>query len=127
MPYKYLTSIDMVPYLSEREKERLKDVEKVFRFRATDYYLNLIDWDDPEDPLRKIIIPHERELERWGKIDPSQESLYTVMPGVEHKYPQTVLILASPACAGICRFCFRKRIFMKKYLQIVKNFPKLIE
>lgn len=126
MPYRYLTKIDMVPYLSEKEKERLRKVEKVFRFRATDYYLNLIDWNDPEDPLRRIIIPQERELEPWGKIDPSRESLYTVMPGVEHKYPQTVLVLASPACAGICRFCFRKRIFMKKYLQLVKNFPQLI-
>lgn len=126
MPYRYLTRIDMVPYLSEKEKERLRKVEKVFRFRATDYYLNLIDWNDPQDPLRKIIIPHERELERWGRIDPSRESLYTVMPGVEHKYTQTVLVLASPVCAGICRFCFRKRIFMKKYLQFVKNFPQLI-
>ncbi|MCD6383183.1 MAG: KamA family radical SAM protein [Thermoplasmata archaeon] len=127
MPYKYITSLDNVPHLSEEMKKKLRKVEKVYRFRATDYYLSLINWDDPDDPIRKIVIPHEHELEPWGYIDPSNEKNYTVMPGVEHKYPQTVLILASNVCAGICRFCFRKRIFMKEYMEFVRNFPQLID
>jgi KamA family protein len=34
------------------------------------------------------------------------------MPGLQHKYSDTAIMLASDVCGGLCRFCFRKRIFM---------------
>ncbi|MEJ2649958.1 MAG: radical SAM protein, partial [Sedimentisphaerales bacterium] len=58
------------------------------------------------------IIPNIDELEDWGRLDPSDEHTYTVMPGMEHKYNSTVLMLVSNVCEGICRYCFRKRLFI---------------
>ena len=49
-----------------------------------------------------------------GRLDPSDEKAYSVMPGLEHKYNSTALLLASNICDGICRYCFRKRVFIWK-------------
>ncbi len=83
-----------------------------FAFRATDYYLTLIDWDDPSDPIRRLIVPHTDELDGWGRLDASNEASNTVVPGLQHKYPDTVVMLCNKICAGFCRYCFRKRLFM---------------
>jgi len=105
----------------------LKKVTDTFAFRANDYYLSLIDWDDPNDPIRQIIIPHIRELEEWGRLDPSSEETYTVLPGLEHKYNSTVLLLISNTCDGICRYCFRKRVFMEPHKEYLRDLPAALE
>ncbi|NQT04019.1 MAG: KamA family radical SAM protein [Planctomycetes bacterium] len=111
---KYLTRIEQLEQLSEQERTRLKKVTETFSFRSNDYYLSLINWDDPEDPIRTIIIPHSHELEKWGRLDPSDEESYTIIPGLEHKYNSTAVLLISNVCEGICRYCFRKRVFIDK-------------
>ena len=90
----------------------LQQVVDKFAFRANDYYLNLIDWTDPEDPIRKIIIPDINELNNWGDLDPSNEASNTMARGVQHKYRHTVLLLCNEVCGGYCRYCFRKRLFL---------------
>ena len=112
---KYLTKIEHLDKLSDQEKSDLQKVCDKFRFRANDYYLSLIDWDDPNDPIRQIIIPHTKELEDWGDLDPSNEKAYTIMPGLEHKYNSTAILLVSDVCDGVCRYCFRKRLFIEKH------------
>jgi lysine 2,3-aminomutase len=109
---KYITKIEQLDRLSEREIADLKKVTEKFSFRCNDYYLSLIDWDDPADPIRRIVIPHVQELDEWGRLDPSDEQAYTVIPGLEHKYHSTALFLVSNICDGICRYCFRKRVFI---------------
>ena len=109
---KHQFNIEQLEQLSEQEKARLKEVTETFPFRSNDYYLSLINWDDPDDPIRKIIIPHSHELEKWGRLDPSDEESYTIIPGLEHKYNSTALLLVSNVCEGICRYCFRKRVFL---------------
>lgn len=118
---KYITDIRRVTHLAPGERERLKDVTNRFAFRANDYYLSLIDWDDPDDPIRKIAIPDTAELEEWGSLDASEERSYTVLPGLEHKYDQTALLLVSDLCAGYCRYCFRKRLFMKATEEVARD------
>jgi KamA family protein len=98
--------------LSPRERESLRAVVDKYPFRASDYYLRLIDWSDPNDPIRQLIVPHPDELTDWGKLDASNENSVTVADGVQHKYPDTVLLLCSGMCGAFCRFCFRKRLFM---------------
>jgi lysine 2,3-aminomutase len=109
---RYLQDLSAVVGLSARERRLLEPVAEHFPFRATDYYLDLIDWNDPDDPLRRIIVPQAEELFTWGSLDASDEAAITVRPGVQHKYPHTVLLLCNHACAGYCRYCFRKRIFL---------------
>ncbi len=113
MSIKYITDLSKIEWLSEDERKRLERVVEIFPFRANDYYLSLIDPSDPNDPIRKIVIPSEEELVDWGSLDPSDEKSYTKIKGLEHKYPDTVLLLVSQVCGGICRYCFRKRLFLK--------------
>ncbi|MDD5087166.1 MAG: KamA family radical SAM protein [bacterium] len=114
----YVTRLENVPQLSRDERNQLKAVLERFAFRATDYYLSLIDWNDPADPLRRLILPSVDEIEPWGEADPSHEADFTVAPGLEHKYGPTALLLASRVCAGCCRYCFRKRIFVNENAEV---------
>jgi KamA family protein len=118
---KYVTKIEQLKQLSERERAELKEVADKFDFRVNDYYLSLIDWDDPEDPIRRIVIPNRRELEEWGRLDPSNEKRITIMPGLEHKYHSVVLFLVTNKCEGICRYCFRKRIFIEPERESIQD------
>lgn len=112
---KYLNSIDELDNLVEldpKERKMMEEVSDKFPFRANDYYLSLINWKDRQDPLRKIILPDATELDGGGCLDPSCEKDFTRKPGLQHKYDQTSLLLLSDVCGGICRFCFRKRLFI---------------
>ena len=109
---KYVRKLDKIEQLSAEERDRLGPVADRYVFRANDYYLDLIDWDDPHDPIRQLIIPREEELTEWGKLDASNEESVTVARGVQHKYVDTVLLLCNEVCGAYCRYCFRKRLFM---------------
>lgn len=117
----YLTNITRLKELTPDERHELRPVVDKFIFRSNSYYQALIDWDDPDDPIRRIIIPLAGELENWGELDASNEEAYTVVPGLEHKYSDTALLLANDTCGGYCRFCFRKRLFMDDNDEVVRN------
>jgi len=59
--------------------------------------------------LKLIVEPSLRELDGKGEVDTSGEAQNTVVPGLQHKYPQTGLLLVTEQCAAFCRYCFRKR------------------
>jgi len=109
---RYVRKIEHIPQIPPEERERLKGVAQRYVFRANDYYLGLINWNDPADPIRHLIIPREDELNDWGRLDASNEQAVTVTRGVQHKYPNTVLLLCNEVCGAYCRYCFRKRLFM---------------
>ena len=46
---KHLIKIEQLEQLSKQERTRLKEVTETFSFRSNDYYLSLINWDDPDD------------------------------------------------------------------------------
>ena len=118
---KYITSLRNVPQLDRQEKRDLKPVREHFAFRTNEYYQSLIDWEDPNDPIRRIIMPDIAELDDWGDLDASCESSYTKVPGLEHKYDSVALLLVNDVCGGYCRFCFRKRLFMDHNDEVVKD------
>lgn len=108
---KFITSIEQINQLSPKEKVAIQSITDRFDFRANDYYLSLINWEDPNDPIRKIIIPNEGELLEYGNWDACDEESNYVVPGCQHKYGATALLVVSEVCGALCRFCFRKRIF----------------
>ena len=112
-PVRYVRTLDQVTQLSSDERASLQTVAEKYAFRANDYYLGLIDWEDPFDPIRQLVIPRPEELNDWGKLDASNEAVVTVTQGVQHKYTDTVLLLCSEICGAYCRYCFRKRLFMQ--------------
>ena len=124
---KYITKLELVNKLSEKERKELKRVTEKFAFRTNDYYNSLINWEDPEDPIRKIVIPTTEELEVWGKLDASNESKYMKVHGLEHKYPDTALLLVTDVCGIYCRFCFRKRLFMNDNDEVARDVSEGLE
>ncbi|APO47201.1 KamA family radical SAM protein [Paenibacillus xylanexedens] len=108
---KYIRSINDINQLSTEIKQSLNPVTDKFVFRINEYYMNLIDWNDPNDPIRKIVIPSEDELQEYGRWDSSDEELNYVAPGCQHKYATTALLIVSEVCGAYCRYCFRKRLF----------------
>ena len=92
------------------EAEVMNKITEQYPMLTNDYYLSLIDPADPEDPIRKLSIPSAWEIEEGGDEDTSGEGDNTVVPGMQHKYRQTALILSSNACYMYCRHCFRKRM-----------------
>jgi KamA family protein len=95
---------------SDEELAGMRDVTNFFPMSIPRYYLGLIDPDDPADPIRKMCIPATGGLDREGLLDQSGEASNTVLPGMQHKYRQTVLILTSNQCGMYCRYCFRRRL-----------------
>lgn len=119
---KYINKLSQVPELSDEEHGRMEKVAEFFKFRTNSYYLSLINWDDPDDPIKKLILPDEEELaDTVSLLDASHEAAVTVAPGTEHKYTTTGLILVSRVCGAQCRFCFRKRIFMPDNTEITPD------
>jgi len=85
----------------------ITQVTKRYPMRITQYYLSLIKYC--EDPIWRQCVPDSKELlEDNLKIDPLNESSFSPIPGLIHRYPDRVLLLVSSSCATICRFCLRK-------------------
>ena len=119
---RYIKNLEAIPALAASGNlDRLNEVTKKYVFRTSDYYLDLIDWNDPADPIRQLIIPRPEELDSWGELDASNEAAVTVEHGVQHKYHDTVLLLCNEVCGAYCRYCFRKRLFMNDNEEVNKS------
>ena len=124
---KYLTKLEQIPQLSAIERKQLERVNELFIFRSNEYYQSLIDWNDPDDPIRRIVVPDTQELSGWGELDASNEEKFTKVKGLEHKYTSTALLLVNEVCAAYCRFCFRKRLFMDENEEVTKDISEGLE
>jgi L-lysine 2,3-aminomutase len=100
--------------ISRAEKTRLKRIIDRHPMSITKYYASLIDWNDPDDPLRKMTIPSDGELDISGIYDQSGEQQSTKLTGLQHKYTRTALLLTTNMCTTYCRYCFRKRLVGRK-------------
>ena len=96
--------------LTPNTTKKLEQITKAHPMRISPYYLSLIDWNDPGDPIKKMSVPCEEELNLEGIYDTSGEAENTKMPGLQHKYSETALILATNRCAMYCRHCFRDSV-----------------
>jgi lysine 2,3-aminomutase len=123
---RYINKLDQITGLSEADKSQLKPVAEKFAFRTNDYYQSLIDWNDPHDPIRRIVMPDIQELDEFGELDASNELSYTVVKGLEHKYQDTALLLVNNVCGAYCRFCFRKRLFTDGNDEVVNDVTEAV-
>ncbi|GAI10398.1 unnamed protein product [marine sediment metagenome] len=92
--------------LSDDVERKLKRIIQRHPMRITPYYMSLIDWDNPSDPIKKMAVPSLEEFNLEGSYDTSGEAENTKLPGLQHKYSETALILATNRCAIYCRHCF---------------------
>ena len=97
--------------LTESERKALS-VPGLFRVDVTPYFVSLINPDDPNDPIRKQIIPTDVEMAPFTSMmeDSLAEDAHSPVPGLVHRYPDRVLMLVTTQCASYCRYCTRSRI-----------------
>jgi lysine 2,3-aminomutase len=83
-----------------------------FRVDVTPYFASLMDRDDPSCPIRRQVIPTDRELVPFeaAMADSLAEDAHSPVPGLVHRYPDRVLMLVTTQCASYCRFCTRSRM-----------------
>ena len=113
--------------LSSKEERKLRQITQRHPMRVTAYYMSLINWDDPDDPVRKMAIPSLNEFSLQGSYDTSGEAENTKLSGLQHKYSETALILATNKCATYCRHCFRKRLVGLQTKEIIERFEDAAE
>jgi lysine 2,3-aminomutase len=103
--------IDKILPLSDSEKKAL-NTTGLFRVDITPYFISLIDPNDPNDPVRKQVIPVAEELQSFTAMmeDSLAEDRHSPVPGLVHRYPDRVLMLVTTQCASYCRYCTRSRI-----------------
>jgi lysine 2,3-aminomutase len=97
--------------LTESERKALR-APGLFRVDITPYFISLIDPEDPQDPIRKQVVPTSEEMVPFTAMmeDSLAEDRHSPVPGLVHRYPDRVLMLVTTQCASYCRYCTRSRI-----------------
>ncbi len=90
-----------------------REAARAFPFLFPESALSRIRKGDPNDPLLKQFLPNPNELDVVAgfEADPLREQgelAYPDAPCLLQKYAGRVLTLTTNACAGRCRFCFRR-------------------
>lgn len=123
--------------LSEQRKKDIISVDEKYRLRISDYYFDLIDWEDENCPIYKQCIPDIQELEEHVgySSDPLNEGQYEKVPFLVHKYYSRAAFMCSNFCYMHCRHCTRKNTVMSSpiadrdalpaALEYVKDHPQL--
>jgi lysine 2,3-aminomutase len=96
-------------------RERLPQLAKVgarYAVAITPALAELIDRDDPNDPIARQFAPAEAELvaSPGESADPIGDEAHSPVRGVVHRYPDRVLLKVTHTCAVYCRFCFRREM-----------------
>ena len=95
--------------------EALADLEKVavrYAVAVTPAVAELIDINDPFDPIARQYIPSAEELiaQPNENADPIGDHTHSPIDGIVHRYPDRVLFKLVHVCAVYCRFCFRREM-----------------
>lgn len=127
-----ITSVDGLEEYISLNTQEAKDIREVadrHPMNIPRYYLELINPNDPDDPIRKLAIPSTDELILAGSMgettgDPYGDDKHDKGNGILHKYPYTALVVATEYCSMYCRHCFRKRMVGLPNDQTVKSFQE---
>ena len=98
--------------LSDDERQALTEGGSMLPVGITPYYMSLLDRHDAMQPLRRTVVPVTKEFTRTiGEADdPLGEDGHSPVPGLVHRYPDRVLLLALDFCSTYCRYCTRSRV-----------------
>ncbi len=79
--------------------------------RISKSFLSLIDPNDPNDPIRRQVVPTASEniSGNCESCDPQQETSHSATGRLIHRYKSRVAFLVTDVCLMYCRHCFRRR------------------
>ncbi|AHA28058.1 lysine-2,3-aminomutase-like protein [Candidatus Liberibacter americanus] len=97
------------------DKKQLDELQKVsdkYSVGLTSTIFNLINPDNPIDPIARQFIPRIEEMNRLPeeREDPIGDISHSPVKGIVHRYPDRVLLKILHICPVYCRFCFRREI-----------------
>ncbi|HLO88678.1 MAG TPA: KamA family radical SAM protein [Nostocaceae cyanobacterium] len=109
--------------LTPSETQGLTIAPDKFAVSVTPYFAALLDPEDANCPLRIQVIPRQEELSvsPGDMIDPCGEDHKSPVPGLVHRYPDRVLLLALDSCAAYCRYCTRSRLVSQGEMYPIKR------
>lgn len=125
---------------SHESLEAIGALEAEYKLAIPPYYFSLIDPDDPTDPIRLQSVPSPEEHENpsgYELEDPLEEDQDSPVPGLTHRYPDRVLLVATHVCTMYCRYCTRKRATMvrggwdaisrddERMIEYIRNHPQV--
>lgn len=96
--------------ISQEEYENIKKVGEKYRFAITPYYFSLIDFDNPNCPIKLQSFPNIEELGETGQLDPMNEEQSNPSGKITRRYPNKLIINVTNACPMYCRHCQRRRL-----------------
>lgn len=110
--FKSLKDLERVFTLSDDERAAVEALSGHLPVGITPYYASLCDRSDPQQALRRTMIPalNEFTIGPGESKDPLGEDTHTVVEGLVHRYPDRVLFLVTQFCAVYCRYCTRARL-----------------
>ena len=78
-----------------------------------------IEKGNPNDPLLLQVLPQKSEhIDVAGFTDnPLDETTFSPIKGLIHKYPNRVLLITTSACVINCRYCFRRTFPYREHRQ----------
>jgi lysine 2,3-aminomutase len=90
----------------------LEAVAEKYAIGITPAVLDLIDPNDPADPMARQFVPTVYELTTTPeeREDPIGDLAHSPVEGIVHRYPDRVLLKAVHVCPVYCRFCFRREM-----------------
>jgi len=110
-----ITGVEMLSrilWLSHEEEAAINARGGAIPLNITPYYASLLDPMDPDQSLRRMVVPVTAEFERSDdeSEDPLCEDHDSPVPGLVHRYPDRVLFLVTGFCSTHCRYCTRSRM-----------------
>ena len=124
--------------LTDEEYDNMKKVSEKYRFAITPYYFSLIDFDNPNCPIRLQSFPNIKELGESGQLDPMNEEQSNPSGKITRRYPNKLIINVTNACPMYCRHCQRRRLIgsfdkhtsrtdIDESIEFIKNNPAIRE
>jgi lysine 2,3-aminomutase len=133
-----LAQLEQMLVLTDQERNALVEGGSMLPVGVTPYYMSLLSRDDPNQPLRRTVVPTTNEFQRAkGEADdPLGEDGHSPVPGLVHRYPDRVLLLVLDFCSTYCRYCTRSRVVghgelipsesrLEKALEYIRETPSI--
>jgi lysine 2,3-aminomutase len=90
----------------------LAPVAERYAVAVTPAIADLIDTNDPDDPIARQFVPTPAELDikPYERNDPIGDDRHSPVKGLVHRYRDRVLLKLTHVCPVYCRFCFRREM-----------------